>query len=163
MPSLQRFLVPDEGAYSYSRSPLTSRAMVLKAGMASSSNHTIMCRGTSSTTQPRIFDYTWMCFFFNTGNEPMSLILDLSTLPLDATASGNSTGRDYMLHSLLGAGGPDGPYFGGRRLQIGNPGVGAGTGARGDNGTVPALVAHDALAVRVQRVRVGVGPRRGSW
>ena len=100
-----------------------------------------------------MFDYTWMCFFFNTGNAPLTLSLDLSTLPLDPTAPGNSTGREYMLYSLLGTGGPTGAYFGGRLLQIGGVGIRGTTAEGGGNGKVPALVAHDALAVRVQRVR----------
>lgn len=143
LPSMHRFVLPDTGAFAYSRNPQTSHAAVLPR---TGSNNTIVYRGSSSTEQPRMFDYEWMCFIFNLGDTPLSLSLDLASLPLDHTAPGNATGRDYMLYSLLGAGGPDGAYFGGRALQIGG-----GGGNR--------LVGHDAWALRVQRVRVGPVPR----
>jgi para-nitrobenzyl esterase len=151
MPSMMRFTLPDHGAYAYSRSPLVGRPLSVRVRLNQTGNNcSIVCRGTSSTNQPRIFDYEWMCCIFNTGNSSLHLRLDLATLPLDASASGNATGRDYMLNSLLGSDGPSGAFFGGRPLQIGEP-----TDAdRQDNSTLQ-LGAHDSFAFIVERVRVG--------
>ena len=145
MPSMRRFTLPDRGAFAYSRSPLVGRATVLPVP----ADAVVACRGTSSTTQPRMYDYEWMCFVFNTADAPLNLTLDLSVLPLDSSAPGNATGRDYMLDSLLGTGGPVGAYFSGQPLRIG-----------GSNSSLaPVLPGHDAFALRVSRVRVGDAPR----
>lgn len=67
LPSLERFALPDRGAFAYSRGPLTARPVLLPLRLLGGSNSTVMCRGTESATQPRMFDYEWMCFIFNTG------------------------------------------------------------------------------------------------
>merc|ERR1711969_532254 len=94
-----------------------------------------------------------MCFVFNTADAPLNLTIDLSVLPLDSSAPGNATQRDFMLFSLLGTGGPGGAYFSGQPLRIG-----------GSNSSLaPVLPGHDAFALRVSRVRVGdARPRKND-
>jgi hypothetical protein len=157
LPSMRRFMLPDHGAFAYSRSPFTDRAQVLPPLAAPWQNGSvvIVCRGRSGTSQPRVYDYEWMCWFFNTGTTSLQLRFALSDLPLGAGAIGNATGRDYMLNSLLpGDGeaheiGPSGAYFGGRLLQIG------GDAVNGSSAPPPQLVSHDAFAVHICRVRQG--------
>ena len=152
LPSMQLFTLPgDEGALAYFRNPIHAPAIVLQPGNATGThaagaqqgdgatpNYSIICRGTSSTDQPRMFDYQWMMFIFNTAELPLKLTFNLSTLPLDPSAAGPQDGRDFMVYTDLGDG-PSGAYFDGRPIQIG-----------GVNGS--ALAAHGAWAVHVQRV-----------